>query len=455
MESRTADTTASGGPPPGKELPPDFPKRLATKIILTNERERDPDAAIEKVARLVYRNLAQPDRLHLMFETVERLITDNETERFAAVTWASVALEREQHREYEQFISDLLDVAVVEHMNVVKPLYELEQRRKKFSHYAWHIGEVFICMMALNSDLYDVINHVFGSIIRKELAIEVTEKEKREVRRISVGISAKAKETASKKLYDDIVDYIHARGEFKSDSLAQKNPNEFIQVLADRMRGSRRYVIQDVMNRQALLKKQHAEKELSERLAGAEDIILARDPFKKAVNLFWTEKRYNFRYVSVEKVRVTIQVLAILTGIVYFLMGYLNLYGMHWLEGIIVALGMYIFARVAASRQAFSRFFPEDVSKELEIVVGSFTPTLRKMSKEQMDAFLVRQVRDPDHHKLLHIIPEMIKYIFAIMPDRSNMIVTVEELGDVMENLEMDVARTMREVSPGPRNPLA
>ncbi|MCH7478268.1 MAG: hypothetical protein IIA14_09215, partial [SAR324 cluster bacterium] len=387
------------------------------------------------------------------FETVERLITDNETERFAAVTWASLSLEREQHPEYEQFVNDLLDVAVVEHMNIVKPLYELEQRR--FSHYAWHIGEVFICMMALNSDLYDVINHVFGSIIRKELAIEVTEKEKREVRRISVGISAREKETASKKLYDDIVDYIHARGEFKSDSLAQKNPNEFIQVLADRMRGSRRYVIQDVMNRQALLKKQQAEKALSERLAGAEDIILARDPFKKAVNLYWTEKRYNFKYVAVEKVRVTVQVLAILTGIVYFLMGYLNLYGMHWLEGIIVALGMYIFARVAASRRAFSRFFPEDVSKELEIVVGSFTPTLRKMSKEQMDAFLVAQVRDPANHKLLHIVPEFIKYIFAIMPDRSNMIVSMEELGDVMENLELDLARTMREVSQGPRNPLA
>ena len=87
--------------------------------------------------------------------------------------------------------------------------------------------------------------------------------------------------------------------------------------------------------------------------------------------------------------------------------------------------------------------------------MGSFTPILRKMSKEQMDAFLVRQVREPDNHKLLHIVPEFIKYIFAIMPDRSNMIVTVEELGDVMENLEMDVARTVREVSQGPRNPLA
>ena len=47
-------------------------------------------------------------------------------------------------------------------------------------------------------------------------------------------------ETASKKLFDDLVDYIHTRGEFKSDSLAQKNPNEFISGLADRMRSTRR-----------------------------------------------------------------------------------------------------------------------------------------------------------------------------------------------------------------------
>jgi hypothetical protein len=273
---------------------------------------------------------------------------------------------------------------------------------------------------------------------------------------MTLAASAKAKETASKKLFDDVVDYIHARGEFKSDSLAQKNPNEFIAVLADRMRGTRRYVIQDIMNRQTLQRKQQAEKELSERLAGAEDIILAKEPFKRAIQLFWTEKRYNFKYLSVEKVRVTVQVLAILVGLIYFLGGYLNVYGMHWTEGIAVAFGMYLFARVAVSRRAFKRFFPHDVSKELETVVGSFTPTLRKMSKEQLDAFLIRQVRDPDNHKILHVVPEFIKYIFAIMPDRKNMIVTLDDLSDVMENLETDVARMLREVSAAftPRNPL-
>ena len=406
-------------------------------------------------ASLIYRNLSAPDRISLFYSATEQLIGDQETMRFAAIGWASIVMEREHQPRYERFLGDALDLAINEHMNLVKPLYEMEVRRKKFSHYAWLLGEVFINMMALNSDLYEAISHVFGMVIRKEMVIETAEKEKKEVRRITMAASAKAKETASKKLFDDVVDYIHTRGEFKSDSLAQKNPNEFIAVLADRMRGTRRYVIQDIMNRQSLQKKQQAEKELSERLAGAEDIILAKEPFKKAIQLFWTEKRYNFKYLSVEKVRVTVQVLGILIGIAYFLMGYLNFYGMHWSEGIFVAFGMYLFARIGASRRAFKRFYPDDVSKELETVVGSFTPTFRKMSKEQLDAFLLRQVRDPANQKVLHIIPEFIKYVFAIMPNRKDMIVSLDELSDVMENLETDVARMLREVTQGPRNPLS
>jgi hypothetical protein len=456
MEANTATPKSAPGAPSARDLPSDFAKRLATKVVLTVERERDADAGLEKVAHLVHRNLSQPDRLELMFATCEQLVIDSETSRFAAITWTSLVIERERVPKYETFLSDLIDLAIDQHMNLVKPLFELEARRKKFSHYAWLLGEVFINMMGLNSDLYEAVSHVFSMIIRKEMALESAEKERKDTRRMTLAASAKAKETASKKLFDDVVDYIHARGEFKSDSLAQKNPNEFIAVLADRMRGTRRYVIQDIMNRQTLQRKQQAEKELSERLAGAEDIILAKEPFKRAIQLFWTEKRYNFKYLSVEKVRVTVQVLAILVGLIYFLAGYLNVYGMHWTEGIAVAFGMYLFARVAVSRRAFKRFFPHDVSKELETVVGSFTPTLRKMSKEQLDAFLIRQVRDPDNHKILHVVPEFIKYIFAIMPDRKNMIVTLDDLSDVMENLETDVARMLREVSAAftPRNPL-
>jgi hypothetical protein len=311
------------------------------------------------------------------------------------------------------------------------------------------MGNTFITMMDINSELYEAISLIYSRLIRKEMALESTKGDRSSSSRLRMA-RTEAAPKAVKKLYDEIIDYIHARGEFKSESLNQQNPNEFMAILADRMRATRRYVIQDIMNRTALAKKKEAEKELSERLAGAEELIMARDTFKNAVSLFWTEKRYNFKYLAVEKVRVTVQVLSIIVGIGHFLAGYLEIGGMQWWEGLIVAVAMYIFAKVLASRKAFQRYFPDDVSKELEVVLGSVTPVLRKMSKEQMDAFLIRQVKDPTNLKLLFILPEFVKYVYAVMPDRHESIVSMEELGELLETMELDIARTLRAHQPPP-----
>ncbi|MBI3992615.1 MAG: hypothetical protein HY342_05035 [Candidatus Lambdaproteobacteria bacterium] len=432
------------------QLPEDFAKRLATKIVVTNERERDPEKAVQDVARLIMRNVSQPGRERLFADTAEILLEGEETRRYAAIGWVSVTLDHQGEPRYEQFVGRVVDALIFDHTNIVRPPVELD-RRRRFSFYAGYLGRVFIAMMDINSELYEVVNLIYSRIIRREMELENQRSEEAtsSARRIIMTQQQKGP-TAAKKLYDEIVDYIHARGEFKSESLNQQNPNEFMAILADRMRATRRYVIQDIMNRQALSRKKEAEKELSERLAAAEDIILARDTFKKALNLFWTEKRYNFKFLAVEKVRVTLQVSAILVGIVHFLVGYLGLYGMLWWEGLAVALIMYVFARIFCSRHAFQRFFPSDVSKELEVVVGSVTPTLRKMSKGQMDAFLIRQVKDPANLNLLFIMPEFMKYVFAVMPERHNTIVTTDELSDLMETMELDIARTLRAAAPPP-----
>ena len=106
---------------------------------------------------------------------------------------------------------------------------------------------------------------------------------------------------------------------------------------------------------------------------------------------------------------------------------------------------MYAFSRFMCSRRSFKRYFPDDVSKELEVVVGSFTPTVRRMSRDQLESFLVRQVRDPDSVDLLPIFSEFVKYVFAVMPDRKSSIVSLDELSEVMENIDLDIARTMRD----------
>jgi len=436
----------------GRELPPDFAHRVATKIILTSERERDPDLAAQKVSRVILRNVSGPERLPYWVEMTEALLEEEEAQRYAAVAWASIVLEKDQNPRVKKFVEEMLDFYVDQFLHVQRPEYELEYRRKKFSYYSRILGDVFIKMMELNSELYEVISFLFSSIIRKEMALEAQAKEDRPGRRISMSRD-RDREGTGKKLFDDVVDYVHARGEFKSDSLNQQNPNEFIAILADRMRGTRRYVIQDIMNRRALERKKEAEKELSERLASAEDIILARDTFKKAINLFWTEKRYNYKYLSVEKVRVTLQVVAVIVGIMFFLTSYLGIGGMLWWEGAAVLVAMYLFARVFCSRRAFRSFFPDDVSKELEVVVGAFTPAFRKMSKQQLDSFLYRQVHDPENLSLLPILPEFVKYVFAVMPERSSAIVATDELSDIMENMEIDIARTIRSSLPA-REPI-
>lgn len=449
MEQPTGPPSATAGV--DRELPADFANRIATKIIFTNERERDPDVALEKVADTLYRNLAGPTRIRYFVDTTEVLENDSETVRFAALCWVAIVLDKQEVPRYEKFVDDILDVMIEDHQKEAKPPFQAEYRRRHFSAYARILGEAFMAMMQINSELYEVASHVFSLLIRKEMEIEQAAKENRQGsgRRIALATDEAQGRKVGKKLFDDLVDYVHDRGEQRTGTLNQQNPNEYVSILADRLRGTRRYVIQDILNSQALRKRKETEKELSERLAGAEEIILARDAFRRGINLFWMERQYNFKYLAVEKVRVTIQILAVIVGIVYFLIGYLGIFGMEWWEGVVVTVAMYVFARFFGSRQYFRKFFPDDVSKELEVVVGTFTPTIRKMSKEQLDAFLHRQVRDPGNLNHITLMPDFLKYVFAVIPDRKNVVVEREDITDILQNMEMDIARVLRTAPPG------
>ena len=429
-----------------ESLPPDFARRLAQKVVFTVERERDQDAALEKVAHTFLRNLGKPERARQFIDMIDALLENEETARYAGLAWVSIVLHREDDPRYTTLVSNILDAMILDHQQIAKPVVQLEYRRKSFSFYAKNLGDAFIAMMGIKAELYEVGSAIYSELIRKEVLLESADKERRTAssRRISLTEREGQKPKTGKKLFDDAVDYVHSRGELRSDTLSQQNPNEFIAILADRMRGTRRYVIQDIMGKQALDKRKEVEKELSERLASAEEIITAREAFRLALDLFWTEKRYNIMYMSIEKVRVTLQVGAVVMGVLWFLAAYLGLWGLVWYDGLVVVVGMYVFGRFAASRQAFRSFFPSNVSKELEVALGSMTPNLRKMSKEQMDAFMIRQIKDPQNLALLPILPEFFKYIFAVMPDRKNAILTGEEMRDLLENIELDIARVIR-----------
>ena len=202
--------------------------------------------------------------------------------------------------------------------------------------------------------------------------------------------------------------------------------------------------MQEVINERALEKRKKLEMELENQLASAEEIVMVAPQFTDGVGFFVQEKRYNFKYLAVEKIRITLQLLGSITGAVYFLLGFMGVWGVHWIDGVVVCLVMLVFVRIAAARKQFQFFYPTDISKELEECSTAFLNVMRNMSQEQLEQFLVRQIKLERNQKYLTMIPEFMKYLYAIMPDRKSMMISVDELSELVENSEIEVAKQLR-----------
>ena len=443
----TSESSKSAFTEPALDVPKDFANRVATKITAINERELDEEIASAKVAALIFKNMSHPDALPYFNETIDILLQDEHTHKYAATTWTSLLWHEDVHPEYRKFVNSILDRTILVHIKADLPMFDHDESGKEFSAYAYTLGETFIQMMRLNSDLYNILTDIYSYIIRNEMSRDLEKGKEESSRKKAIVGRKKTKETEvrnPKKLFDDIVDYISERGEFRSDTLEQKNPNEFILILADRLRSTRRYVIQDIMNRHALERKKALEKELRDRQASAEEVIQAGGPFKHGLYLFWLEKRYNFKYLAVEKVRITLQILAIFLGLGAVGVGFLGLGPMGLVEGLLVGGFMTVYSQMFCSRAVFGPFYPKDVTVELEKDVGAYTPTFRKMSINQMNSFMSRQLKEPENSLLLHLIPEYVKYIFAVMPDRNEILMSKENVNEFMERLEINLSKLQR-----------
>jgi len=429
------------------DVPKDFANRVASKITAINERELDEEIALAKVAALIYKNMNHPEALPYFNETIDILLQDEHTQKYAATTWTSLLWNEDIHPEYRKLVNAILDRSIGGHIRADLPMYEAEESGKEFSAYAYTLGETFIQMMGMNSDLYNILTDIYSYLIRSEMSRDLEKGKEESSKKRTILSRKKSKESEvknPKKLFDDIVDYISERGEFRSDTLEQKNPNEFILILADQLRSTRRYIIQDIMNRHALERKKTLEKELRDRQASAEEVIQAGDPFRHGLYLFWLEKRYNFKYLAVEKVRITLQIVSIFLGLGAVGIGFLAVGPIGLFEGLMVGGMMTIYSQFFCSRAVFGPFYPKDVTVELEKDVGAYTPTFRKMTLEQMNSFMNRQLKEPESTLLLHLLPEYVKYIFAVMPDRNEILMTKENVNEFMERLEVNLTKYQR-----------
>ena len=425
------------------DVPENYAEQLAGRIIVLHEKEINPAISSENIARLIYETTKDPALIQYFIDACEILIDDGASSKFAAIAWAAIVMQSDVIQEYVDYVNNAIGYTLTSYYDMSKP--EVRFEGKKYSAQAHIFGSIFIRMIEINTALYETIQEIYSITIRQEMEMEGETTERKEKTKVQIFLKKnEKKQSVSKKLYDDVIDFLSARGAFKSTSLNQENPNEYIAVLADRMRGTRRYVIQDILNRRALERKKSQEKELSERLASAEDIILATPPFQEGLGLFWWEKRYNYKFLAVEKIRVALQIISIIIGVIYFMAGYLQIWGLNNLEGMLVCVGMWGFSKFAGSRKNFKTFYPYDVSADLEHNANCFNSVMRRMSKIQLDQFLIHQIKAKANETVVQLIPEYIKYLYAVMPDRKNMILSVDELSDLIENIEVDIAKRIR-----------
>ncbi|MDG1487326.1 MAG: hypothetical protein P8R40_03990 [SAR324 cluster bacterium] len=423
----------------GEEIPENFAGQIARDVMVLFQKQMDPEVAAVEASSYLWKNAGTPEKVSYFVDATELWLESGTSgDKFAALSWNGLVTQSVNNQDYDTFLRMMIVAILDGYYSLQKP--DIEYKEKRYSTYTSIIANTFIRMVELNPASEAGASEIFTILVHSEMDLEARS-------------AAEEDETGSstiptdmQKLFDEMIDYLHDRGMFKSNPMAgeEANPNEHIEVLCERLRGTRRYVMQEVINERALEKRKKLEMELENQLASAEEIVMVAPQFTEGMAFFVQEKRYNFKYLAVEKIRMTLQLLGSITGAVYFLLGFMGVWGVHWIDGMVVCLVMLVFVRIVASRKQFQFFYPTDISKELEDCSTAFLNVMRNMSHEQLEQFLVRQIKLERNQKYLGMVPEFMKYLYAIMPDRKSMVITVDELSELVENSEIEVAKQLR-----------
>lgn len=423
----------------GEEIPENFAGQIARDVMVLFQKQMDPEVAAVEASSYLWKNAGTPEKVSYFVDATELWLESGTSgDKFAALSWNGLVTQSVNNQDYDTFLRMMIVAILDGYYSLQKP--DIDYKEKRYSTYTSIIANTFIRMVELNPASEAGASEIFTILVHSEMDLEARSQAEED----ETGSSTIP--TDMQKLFDEMIDYLADRGMFKSNPMAgeEANPNEHIEVLCERLRGTRRYVMQEVINERALEKRKKLEMELENQLASAEEIVMVAPQFTEGMAFFVQEKRYNFKYLAVEKIRMTLQLLGSITGAVYFLLGFMGVWGVHWIDGMVVCLVMLIFVRIVASRKQFQFFYPTDISKELEDCSTAFLNVMRNMSQEQLEQFLVRQIKLERNQKYLAMVPEFMKYLYAIMPDRKSMVITVDELSELVENSEIEVAKQLR-----------
>jgi hypothetical protein len=423
----------------GGEISENFADQIARDVMVLFQKQMDPEAAAVDASSYLWQNTGTPEKVSYFVDATQLWLESGTTgDKFAALSWNGLVTQSVNNKDYDAFIRMMILAILDGYYSLQKP--DIDYKEKKYSTYTSIISNTFIRMIEINPASEASASEIYSILVHSEMELEAnSQAEEAETGRSPIS-------TDMQKLYDEMIDYLADRGMFKSDPRTgeEENPNEHIEILCERLRATRQHVMMKVINERAQEKRKQLEMEFENQLASAEEIVMVSPQFTDGIAFFVQEKRYNFKYLAVEKIRITLQLLGSIAGAIYFLLGFMGVLGVHWIDGIVVCLVMLIFVRIAASRAQLQFFYPTDISKELEECATAFLNVMRSMSQEQLEQFLVRQIKLERNQKYLAMVPEFMKYLYAIMPDRKGMVITVDELSELVENSEIEVAKQLR-----------
>ncbi|MBT5486394.1 MAG: hypothetical protein HOK56_04350, partial [Deltaproteobacteria bacterium] len=339
-----------------EDVPENFAALIARDLMVIFQKQMDLDTASVEAAAYIWKNTGTTGKVGYFIDATEMWLETQSAEvKYAALCWLAIANQSANNEDYDTFLHMMINSILKGYYNLEKP--DIEWKGKKYSTYTSIVSNIFINMVGLNPTNGEIVSNIFSSFIRNEM--DLLAKSNDEEKDTGSSIIP----TDMQDLYDDVISYISDRAIFKSSPMSgtEENPNEHIQDLCERLRSNRRFIMQEVINERALDKRKQLELDLKNQLASAEEIVMVDPKFTDGLSLFVKEKRYNFKYLSVEKVRMTLQLLGSITGAVYFLLGFMGYLGVHWVDGFVVCLIMLALVRILLSRKYLKLFYPTDI----------------------------------------------------------------------------------------------
>jgi len=409
---------------------------LVSKIVFIKERQLDVTEATEEIAKLLVDNLQHPDRYAWFMKIMQELLK-KEDGYYAGIAWVALVWNRSGNKNYQDLFEQFLIHTIKSFQRETFPPHIDPETGKSFPLYAYLIGESFIETMRYDKDLYSQLADIYSFMVKEELQREENYNIQKNQRKF---LPSQQPRKVFRKLYDEVFSYISERSVFRLETLNQHNPKKFIGELANQLQSTRRYYIQKMVNDFTINKRKALEKAEKAREASAEELVATMNPFHQSLQLFHEARFYKIKYMKVEKIRISTQIVSVFSGGALIALTFWELLPLS-LPLLLIAGTSLCISSFLCSKKVFQRFYPRDVREDLEESMELCTSLFRKTSSQQIDAFLKKQLKNPKNTPFLAMMPDFLKYLFDIMPSAKDRVMSSQEVGDTILQLQTSISR--------------